>query len=144
MVDWEEFSHGVFLVNVLGIVYNPAMKKILIAERRDDKHVKELTWVFPGGRIKYDRDIEEHFKDVIKEKVGVEVKEEEFVFARTYTEKREFLSIYLLCVTDDTEAKPLKFYDVKWIKPTDVKKYFTTSLHPKLYEFLEKLEKEGL
>jgi hypothetical protein len=35
-----------------------------------------------------------------------------------------------------------KFVKIKWVKPTELKKYFTTSLHPKLYKIITKYEKE--
>jgi len=144
MVDWSKFDNGVFLVFTLGIVYNPNTKKILIGLRKPDPYIKELTWVFPGGRMRYDKEVEDHLKDIIKEKTGVSAEVRDVVFAKTYPEKREFLSIYLMCVTDDTEAKAIDYQEIKWVNPTEVKDYFTTSLHPKLYAFLKKLEKEGL
>ena len=52
------------------------------------------------------------------------------VFAKTYPEKREFLSLYYLCHPVDGEAQAgEKFVEIKWIKPGDVQNYFTTSLH---------------
>jgi plasmid replication initiation protein len=35
-----------------------------------------------------------------------------------------------------------KFVEIKWVKPTEIKKYSTTSVHPKIMEFLENLEKK--
>ena len=63
------------------------------------------------------------------------------VFAKTYPEKREFLSIYYLCEVVGGEEKPEeKLVELKWVKPTEVKKYFTTSLQPKLLKYLKTLE----
>jgi len=45
-LNWSEFDRGVFLVNVLGIVYNPKTKKILIGLRENDPYVPELSWQF--------------------------------------------------------------------------------------------------
>ena len=140
--DWKQSNRGVFLVNVLGIVYNPKTKKILIGKREKDPHIEQLSWVFPGGRPAYEHDLEHYLKHEIKKKTGLDVKDEKLIFAKTYPEKREFLSIYYSCVVD-TDKEPVpgdKLTELKWVKPTEVTKYFTTSLHDKVYKFLEELE----
>ncbi len=140
-MDWSQFERGVFLVNVLGIVYNPKTKKILIGKRVDDPYLKNLSWCFPGGRPCYKEDLEKCLKHEIKIKTGLSVKVKNVVFAKTYPEKREFLSIYYLCeIAGGKEKAGEKFIEIKWIRPTEVKKYFTTSLHPKLFNFLKTLE----
>ncbi|MBU3904631.1 MAG: NUDIX domain-containing protein [Nanoarchaeota archaeon] len=141
-MDWTEFDKGVFLVNVLGIVYNPETRQILIGRREKDPYIKELSWTFPGGRPTYDKELEDSLKDEIKKKTGLDTTNiKEIVFAKTYPEKREFLSIYYLCETaGGGEKAGEKFVEIKWVKPTDVQKYFTTSLHPKLLEYLKSLE----
>jgi len=140
-LNWAQFNKGVFLVNVLGIVYNPKNKMILIGRRENDPYIKELSWVFPGGRPGYDLNLEDYLRSEIKIKTGVEVRINKIFYAKTYPEKREFLSIYYLCeVMGGTEQAGDKLVELKWVKPTEVKKYFTTSLSPKVFEFLESLE----
>ncbi len=157
MVNWSEFDRGVFLVNVLGIVYNPITKKILIGRRENDPYIKGLSWTFPGGRPAYGGELEQCLQEQIKIKTNLDTHVEKIVFAKTYPEKREFLSIYYLCaVTSGTEQalqapyNPAaagytgqageKFVEIQWVKPTQVKEFFTTSLHPKLFEYLKTLE----
>jgi ADP-ribose pyrophosphatase YjhB (NUDIX family) len=141
---FSEFKdNGLFLVNVLGIVYNPKTKKILIGLRENDPHIKELSWCFPGGRPEYqkNKELEDYLKYEIKIKTGLEVDVKNVVFAKTYPEKREFLSIYYYCeIRGGKEKAGQKFSKIKWIKPTEVKKYFTTSLHPKLFRYLKTLD----
>lgn len=140
-MDWSQFEKGVFLVNVLGIVYNPQSRQILIGKRENDPYLKELSWCFPGGRPAYDEDLEFCLKEEIKKKTGLEVVVKKIVFAKTYPEKREFLSIYYFCeIVGGKEKAGEKFIEIKWVGPTEVQKYFTTSLHPRLLEFLKTLE----
>jgi len=141
-MDWSQFDRGVFLVNVLGIVYDPKTRRILIGRRENDPHVKGLSWTFPGGRPAYKEDLESYLKQQIKLKTGLDVEVKKIVFAKTYTEKRELLSIYYYCeVAGGREKAGEKFAEIKWVKPTEVKKLFTgTSLHPKVLEFLKTLE----
>jgi len=140
-MDFAQFDRGVFLVNVLGVVYNPRTRKILIGKRQSDEFIKELSWCFPGGRPAYEKDLESYLKHEIKIKTGLDVEVKNVVFAKTYPEKREFLSIYYHCeVIGGKEKAGEKFVEIKWVKPTEVEKYFTTSIHPKLSDYLKTLE----
>jgi len=140
-MEWRQFDRGVFLVNVLGIVFNAKTRKILIGLRKDDPNLKKLSWRFPGGRPAYKKDLEFYLQHKIKIKTGLTVRVKEIIFAKTYPEKREFLSIYYLCekIGGVTKAGG-KFFELKWIKPTEVKKYFTTSIHPELLRYLRTLK----
>ena len=139
-MDWTQFDRGVFLVNVLGIIVDPATGKIIIGKRENDKFIKELSWTFPGGRPAYEKDLEEYLEHEIKIKTGLDIEVKNIIFAKTYPEKREFLSIYYLCEKTGGDAKAgEKFVEVKWVAPAEVEKYFTTSLHPNLKEMLRKI-----
>lgn len=103
--------------------------------------IKELSWCFPGGRPAYKEDLEFYLKHEIKIKTGLDVNIKKVIFAKTYPEKREFISIYYYCeVSGGKEKAGEQFVEIKWVKPTEVQKYFTTSLHPKLLEYLKTLE----
>lgn len=139
-MNWNQFDRGVFLVNVLAIIHNSKTKNILVGRRENDQFIKELTWCFPGGRPDYQEDLEKYLKIEVKKKTNLEIEPQKVIFAKTYPEKREFLSIYYLCdLVKGEEKLGEKFVELKWIKPLEVKNYFTTSLHPKLLELLEKL-----
>lgn len=136
-MDWSEFNKGVFLLNVLAIVYNPETRQILIGRRQNDPYLKELSWCFPGGRPAYEDELEHYLTLEVNKKTGLDVEVKKIIFAKTYPEKREFLSIYYHCeVIGGYEKAQEKFIEIKWVKPTDVQNYFTTSLHPKVLEYL--------
>ncbi len=140
-MDWTQFEKGVFLVNVLGIVYNHKTRKILIGRRENDPYIKELSWCFPGGTPSYDDDLEKYVRNNIKLKTGLDVEVKGVIFAKTYPEKREFLSIYYRCdVIGGSEKPGDEFKELKWVRSTDVKQYFTTSLHDKLFEYLKNMD----
>ncbi|MFH1331894.1 MAG: NUDIX domain-containing protein [archaeon] len=140
-MDWGQFGKGVFLVNVLGVVYDTVNRKILIVRRENDPYIKELSWCFPGGRPDYDGNLEFYLKKEIKVKTGLDVDAKKVVFAKTYPEKREFLSIYYYCeLIGGKEKLDKPFVEFKWVKPTEVKNYFTTSLHPSLFKYLKTLD----
>ena len=60
--DLSKYDKGVFMVNTLGVIFNPSNKKILIGKRENDKFVKNLEWGFPGGRPNYGEDLEESLR----------------------------------------------------------------------------------
>jgi len=135
--NWEQYKNGVFLVNCLGIVFDKNTKKILIGRREKDPYLTKLTWAFPGGRPNYGEDLEEGLKRQIKIKTGLTVKVKEIIFAKAYPEKKEFISIYYLCEIIGGKAKAGElFVEIKWVNPRELEKYFTTSLHPKLKEYI--------
>lgn len=139
-MNWANFKRGIFLVNVLGIIYHPKTKKILIGLRKKDSYLKKLSWCFPGGRPAYKKDLEDYLKIEIKKKTGLNVEIKQIIFAKTYPENRKFLSIYYLCQPIGGKEWPgEKFIEIKWIKPEEVKEYFTTSLHPKLFDYLKEI-----
>lgn len=140
-MNFNEFDRGVFVVNVLGVIYNAKTKQILIGRRENDPYIKELSWCFPGGRPAYDQDLEEYLKIEIKKKTDLDVTVKEAIFAKTYPEDRRFLSIYYFCEADGTETiAGEKFVETKWIEPQNVEKYFTTSLHPTLQKYLQDIK----
>lgn len=140
ITDFSQFGRGVYLVNVLGIVYNPKTKKILIGRRENDPHVKELGWSFPGGRLHYDKTIEETLRYEIKIKTGIDVKVKKMILARVPKENEQFLLLYYYCETSNSQAQAgEKFVEVKWIEPKGYRHYFKTSVHPVIRRFLEKL-----
>ena len=140
-LDWNSFERGVFLVNLLAIIHNPKKNLILIGRREKDPYIPELSWCFPGGRPGYAEDLEHYLKHEVKKKTGLDIKPRELIFAKTYPEHRQMLSLYYHCdIIGGEEKAGEKHVENKWVKPTEVKKYFTTSLHQKIYEFLQKLE----
>lgn len=139
-MEWAQFGRGVFLVNCLGIIYHPLKRQILIGRRENDPYLKELSWCFPGGRPNYGETLEEGLKREIKVKTGLDVAIKKIVFAKTYPEKKEFLSIYYACEIQAGEGAPGElFVEIKWINPQDIQNYFTTSVHSKIIEYLNLL-----
>jgi len=129
-----------FKVIVLGIVFNPETKKILIGRRENDSYIKELGWCFPGGDVNVGDEPEETLKNEIKNKTGLEVENLGAVFSKVYPEKKDFLAIYYLCeVIGGEEKAGDKFKEIKWVNPEELEKYFTTSFHPKLKEYIMNL-----
>jgi len=143
-IDWDSFDRGVFLVNVLGIIYDSKTKKIIIGLRKKDPYVRTLSWTLPGGRPGYSKDFENYLRLEVKKKTNLKIKINKVIFAKTYPKKRKFLSIYYLAepLNAGKEKAGEKFTELKWVRISEVNKYFApsfTSLHPTLMDFLNQL-----
>ena len=130
-----------FKVIVLGVIFNPKTRKILIGRRENDPHIKELSWCFPGGDISIGDEPEEALKNEIKIKTGMEVESLGAIFSKVYPEKKDLLAIYYLCeVIGGKEKAGDKIKEIKWVNPEELENYFTTSFHPKLKEYIMNLK----
>lgn len=136
MIDnfYQQFDRGVFVVNVLAIIKNDR-GEVLIGKREKDPFIEKLSWTFPGGRPACEFDLEEYLKIEVKKKTGYDIEVGDILFAKSYPEDRHFLSIYYSAkIVGGNEQPGEKFSELKWVKPENLKNYFTTSLHPKLLE----------
>jgi len=129
-----------FEVVILGIIFDPKKKKILIGRRENDPNITELKWCFPGGRLKQGEDVDQALKRVLKLKTGYGVKNLGAIFSKTYPEKPELVSVYFLTQVFEGNEKPGDdIVELKWVSPKELEKHFTTSFHRKLKEFLNEL-----
>jgi len=127
---------------VLGIIYDPAKKKILIGRRENDPYIPKLTWCFPGGRLNNGDEVDRALKKQIKEKTGYEVKNLGAVFSKIMNEKEDLILIYFLTEVFSGQEKPdgNKIKELKWVDPEEIEKYFQTTFNPRLKEYLINLK----
>lgn len=132
---------NIFSVIVLAIIFDPEKRKILIGKRENAPYVKELGWVFPGGRLTSEETEEQTIKRKIKQSTGLEVENLGTVFSRIFPEKKDFFLIYNLCELTGGKEKPGEdIKELKWVSPDELQKYFTTSFDPKLKEYINNLK----
>jgi len=125
-----------FEVVLLGIIFDPSTRKILIGRREHDP-VKKLTWCFPGGRLGYNESLDKVLKQKIKNKTGYEVKNLGAVFVNTWPEKENLLVTYYLCEVFSGEPIPGDdIAELKWVDPDKVEKYLKTSFNKRLKEYI--------
>ena len=126
-----------FQVIVLGIIFDPKERKILVGRRENDPYLPKLTWTFPGGRLNNDGEMNKTLKERIKAQTGLDVKNLGAVFSKTYEEKRDIIAIYFLCEAVNGKIKAgEKLKELKWVKAPELEKLFATSFHPRLKEYL--------
>jgi ADP-ribose pyrophosphatase YjhB (NUDIX family) len=130
-----------FMVVLSGIVFDTEKREILIIRRKEDQYIRKLRWAFPGGRANSEEKLEESLTRKIKEKTGYNVEILGSVFSRIIPEKKDLILIYYLCeVTGGRERADDDAEDLKWVKPEELRKYFTTSFEPVLEEYINNLK----
>lgn len=140
-MDLSNLDNGVFLLNLLGLVHNPKDGKILIAKRENDPHIPDLSWCFPGGRANYGSPFNINLEHIIDERAGIVTTAGRVIQARSYPENPKIASIYFECKYDLGTIKPgTPFTELKWINPSETRKYFTTSVDAKVQRYLDSLK----
>jgi len=140
-MNQKKEQKGEFSIILLGIIFDPKKRKILIGRRENDLYVPQLTWSFPGGRANSQEELEQTLKKKIKLKTGLEVANLGSIFSKIYPEKKDLVAIYYLCeVVGGKESPSDDLLELKWISPEEMEKYSTTSLHPHLKEYILNLK----
>ncbi|MEX0932681.1 MAG: NUDIX domain-containing protein [Candidatus Pacearchaeota archaeon] len=138
----EQKTKAPFDVILLGVVFDPEKRKILIVKRGEkDSDIPGLTWQFPEGRLRHGDDVDKVLKNKVKQKTGFEVKNLGSIFYKTYPEKPDLLGAYFLCEVVGGEEKVADdFIELKWVSPDEIEGYFQTSFDSRLKEYLINLK----
>jgi len=129
-----------FEVTVLGVIFDPKTRKILIGKREENTSTPELRWCFVGGKLTSKEELDNTLKRKVKERTGLNVKNLGVIFVDNSTFNDNFLLLYFLCeAVQGKEKVGEKFEELKWIKPTEIENYFKIKLHTRLKEYLTNL-----
>jgi mutator protein MutT len=130
-----------FIVN-LGIVLNKN-GEVLIVKRRhpeETKTGKKLLWAFPGGKQEKGESREESVAKEILLETGYKVKPTRQIHLRVHPDTNVLL-IYHLCELEKEESiaeiqEKDEIEEVRWVKPQELKDYFTTDIDPEVKKIL--------
>lgn len=140
-INFEKTPEGVFMVNALAIVYDTSSRKILIGKRVNDLYVKKLGWSFPGGNVKHGEECKKSIKRLVKSKTNLDVVSLGIVYARIPKENKKLMILYCLSeVTGGKEKAKGDFKELKWVRPDELEKYFSTSFSSELKEYIMNLK----
>jgi len=139
----KNFDKGIFVVTTLALIFDGS--RILIGKRAvHDPYIPQLTWTFPGGRPKYNMNLETSLKEEVKRNTSLEINVKSLYYARLFPNRPEILLLYYLAEPVGGSALPSEKYDqIKWVKPTEVVNYFTTPVDDNVLKFLEIMEKNS-
>ncbi|MCU0652809.1 MAG: NUDIX domain-containing protein [Candidatus Pacebacteria bacterium] len=145
---WEFRSGSEAKVVVVGLGIIAKDGKVLIGQRKaKDPWVDNLTWVFPGGQM-HTLHFNEELKKSIKKETGFDVEVKSLVASRIHPDSGfksvQIVALYFWCETiKGKEAPGDSLAKLKWVKPADVFKFFTTSVSDEVTKFLLMVEKDA-
>jgi ADP-ribose pyrophosphatase YjhB (NUDIX family) len=134
-------DNDTFNVGLIGIVFDPAKRQILIAREEPNPELNKTLWRLPGGKAISKEDMETSLKKAIKEKTGYVVESLGSVFSRILPERNDIILIYHLCeIKGGKEKLGGNFTELKWINPEELKNYLTTKFPADLEEYINNLK----
>mgnify|MGYP001583564301 FL=1 len=120
-----------FYVRIIGVVFDPHRKKILIGKNKEDKY-----YSFVDGKLNHGGELNESLKKIIKEKTGYYISNLGSIFAGI--EKKEELAIYFLCeIKEGKEELGKKVKEIKWVKANEIEDLINEKLPGKLMEYIK-------
>ena len=136
----DEKRADAFNTVLIPIIFDPSKRMVLIGRKEKDPYLPKLSWCFPGGGLLHGEDIDKKIKLLVKENTGYEVKNLGTIFSKVYPENKDLIAIYFLCeVFKGKEKIGRDVLELKWVKPEDIEKHFTTSFHSRLKEYIMNL-----
>jgi len=145
---WEYRSAAEANVIVAGLGIIAKDGKVLIGQRKiKDQWVENLTWVFPGGKMQT-LHFNDELKESIKKETGLDVEIKSLVASRIHPDSGfknvQIVALYFYCAPrlGQKEFPGGGLKKLKWVKPTDVFKYFTTSVADEVTRFLMTIERD--
>ncbi|MBI2003855.1 hypothetical protein HYS72_00115 [Candidatus Pacearchaeota archaeon] len=123
-------GNGKFHVRIIGIVFDPNQKKILIGKNKKDKN-----YSFVDGKLGYNEELNESLKKIIKDKTGYYTSNLGSIFAGI--KKKEELAIYFLCeIKEGKEDLGKGVKEIKWAKANEIENLINEKIPGKLKEYL--------
>ena len=126
-------SETKFYVKIIGIVFDPSQRKILIGKNKGDKY-----YSFIDGELSYDEELNECLKRTAKEKTGYNIINLGSIFAGL--RKKGELTIYFLCETKNGKKKAgKKVEEIKWVKAKEIESLINEKLPNTLWEYIKSI-----
>jgi 8-oxo-dGTP pyrophosphatase MutT (NUDIX family) len=127
---------------VLGIVLNKNGEVMIVKRKIKETTLtgKELIWAFPGGRQEEGETREERVVKEILAETGYKVKPRQQIHLRVHPDVFKMM-VYFLCdlekeePVEEIEEKD-EIEEVRWVKPEELKNYFTTDIDPEVKKIL--------
>ena len=129
---------------VKGILYRDG--KVLIAKlRKADPLINRIVWTFPYIQLSQGQSPRKAAKKLFEEDLSFKnIKIDKFLIKHVPSENAKIEQYYYRI--DPGIGNPIpcdKFSEYTWVNPTQVLKYFTTSINKELMHYLRSLEKTG-
>lgn len=122
-----------FYVKIVGILFNPSEKKILVGKNKEDEYFSFLE-----SDLSEDEELDVGLKRATTEKTGYIIHNLGTIFARNKIKGDEkTLEIYFLCEATEGEEKLAKqVEEIRWIKAKEFEELTNQKLPSRLKEYI--------
>jgi ADP-ribose pyrophosphatase YjhB (NUDIX family) len=121
-----------FKVKIIGILFSPRTRKILIGRNKGEKNLSFLE-----GDLRYNEELDVGLKRVTTEKTGYIIHNLGAVYARNKLDKEDELQIFFLCeVTEGKEKLGKNVAEIIWVKSKEIEKKLRKKLPTRLKEYI--------
>lgn len=126
----------------IGIVLNKKGEVLIVKRKRKEitKTGKNLIWVFPGGIQEKGETREARVIAEVLRETGYKVKVKKLIHLRLHPDTYKMVS-YFFCELESENQNEIiekdEISEVKWVKPEDLKNYFTTDIDSEVKNFLK-------
>lgn len=126
-----------FSVKIIGILFEPKSRKILLGKNFGDKNFSFLE-----SNLEQNEELDVGLKKCARQKTGYKVHNLGAVYAKNKIKnKKDVLEIYFLCEATEGKEKPGKKVEkIIWIKPSEAEKNLKQKLPARLKEYILGLE----
>ena len=127
-------SETKFNVKIIGILFNPKERKILIGKNKGDEYFS-----FVDGELKYDEELDQGLKRVTKEKTGHVIHNLGTIYANNMIEGKntDTLELYFLCeINGGEEKRGEDVEEIRWIKANEFEELSNQKLPTRLKEYI--------
>lgn len=124
-----------FYVKVVGIIFNPTTRKVLIGKNKNDE-----KYSFLEGDLSNQEELDKCLKRTIKEKTGFTAHNLGAIYAENMLQDKHKIKLHFLCeVRGSEENLGENVKEIIWVKPSEVEEKIGVKLPPRLHEYLMNL-----
>jgi ADP-ribose pyrophosphatase YjhB (NUDIX family) len=125
----------------LGVVLNKKGEVLIIKRKKKEitSSGKEFVWAFPGGRQEEGETREERVVKEVLLETGYKVKPLRQIHLRIHPDTLKMMAYFLCELEDENQGEIVEIdevEEVKWVKPEELKNYFTTDIDPEVKKVL--------
>ena len=127
---------------VLGIVLNKKGEVLIVKRKKKEITLtgEELVWAFPGGRQEEGETREERVVKEVLVETGYKVKPIKQIHLRVHPDSFKMIAYFLCELEEEEQVQEIEEKDeideVRWVKPEELKNYFTTDIDPEVKKIL--------
>jgi len=127
---------------VLGIVLNKKGEVLIVKRKKKEITLTgtELVWSFPGGRQEEGETREERVMKEVLVETGYKVKPIKQIHLRVHPDTLKMIAYFFCELEEEEPVQDIEEKDeideVRWVKPEELKNYFTTDIDPEVKKIL--------